>query len=499
MATLASRKRITDRSREVTLPDGSTLMGTAAAAYGKSEPAVLSSRAGASAFESKVQPVIDSANQVTAAARKATDARRATDLAQANGEQLPPDVLAELDQGLTEEERVDKAQNASWDRQIETAQKTYRALTLASKASAAAQIQALTGQWNARKELLRQSTRANVASWNQQFIRSGQAEYSPGMTSEFLTGKEQEGARAVQALDNDYNAAVASVNTAVEERNYERAATLTSTLSGIEDKMLTRMKENAKEAAAVNAKLQESLTQSSREMAISDIVKQGITDPAEIQDYLNNTEAGAQVGDISLKEISDVLKIVNPSEDLAGLSTDYRTFKYLKDNNDPTVKDMSYMGYLRAVENAQRAPKEPKEGDTYKFSQGQQSQLLGGGFTSSDIAALQTDITRNGLSAVLANPSLTKEQQDVIRRALAGSENAAQITAPAGEKFITSDYLAGLFTDTQLKKSADDEGYRHLLTSWGTEKQNYLDHLMQVVEQYRKADYSDQEILKMMQ
>lgn len=323
-----------------------TLLGTNPSV---NEPAVLSSRAGASTFQSTVQPTIDGANATVDASRQTTEAKKAAELAAASGEQLPPDVLAEMDANKTPEQKIYDMQIASWNRQETEAKSVYESLTLASKASAAAQINALGGSWRERRQLLEESNKANVANWNQQFIRSGQAEYSPGMSSDLITGKEREGARKVKELDDQYLAAVASVNAALEEKNYSAAANLGQTLRDIEKESLKAMADNAKEAAATNKKLKDNLLASSREMAISELVKQGYTDPVQIQDYLNNTDAGQQVGDITLKEISDTLKIVNPSADLAGLSADYKTFKYLKDNNDPTVSGLNYMGYLKAV------------------------------------------------------------------------------------------------------------------------------------------------------
>ena len=52
-------------------------------------------------------------------------------------------------------------------------------------------------------------------------------------------------------------------------------------------------------------------------------------------------------------------------------------------------------------------------------------------------------------------------------------------------------------TGTVGKTAAKDAGFRATLTSWATEKENYLSHLMSIVEQYRASGLDDDEILKL--
>lgn len=50
----------------------------------------------------------------------------------------------------------------------------------------------------------------------------------------------------------------------------------------------------------------------SRENAIAGVIRQGITDPAEILDIVNFDDSGKQIGDISLEEINKILKGTSP-------------------------------------------------------------------------------------------------------------------------------------------------------------------------------------------
>lgn len=131
----------------------------------------------------------------------------------------------------------------------------------------------------------------------------------------------------------------------------------------------------------------------------------------------------------------------------------------------------------------------------YKFTQGQTSQLLAGGFSIDDIASLQTDIATFGIDQTIEG--LPVDQQDLIRRSLAGSDPVTDLAA--NKQFLNVDYLAGLFTDDELKTAAAAAGFRHWYTNWESEKQAYLKHLMDTVTQYRTAGQTDQQILASMQ
>lgn len=134
--------------------------------------------------------------------------------------------------------------------------------------------------------------------------------------------------------------------------------------------------------------------------------------------------------------------------------------------------------------------------DNFKLSQAQVSQLLSGGFNTADAAQIQSDITQFGLAKTIEG--MTPEKQALVKRVFAGSDAVNDASTPQGQ-FLNADYFSTLFTEDQLKQAADDAGYRSWYTSWDSEKTAYLGHLESIVEQYRKAGYSDQDILKMMQ
>lgn len=154
--------------------------------------------------------------------------------------------------------------------------------------------------------------------------------------------------------------------------------------------------------------------------------------------------------------------------------------------SDGTIENVLLQGAGKAPENGPAG---------FKLTNTQRSQLLSGGFTVSDFPDLEADIATHGIE--LAVQGLPSNQADLLRRVLAGSDSVD--TTAATTKFITKDYLAGLFTEDALKTAADEAGFTHWYSNWQSEKQAYLDHLLNVVEQYRIAGKTDQEIIDLMQ
>lgn len=458
----------------------------------KGEPAVLSSVSGAESFASNVQPKIDQANaNVTDAQTRQEAAKKAVADAfgaTPNNGGVPADVQAELDANKTDAQKAYEARLANYDDLTKSLTDLYSGLSISSTNAANAQIASLTNQWQQRRALLQKSNDANVANWTQQFFRYGQAEYSPGMTGDMISQKEQEGAAAVQQLDDEYNAKVAEINTALAQNRYQAAATLTQELSDIQDKALTLMQANAQEAQATTDALRAQQQKTQLQASVAALYNGGMKDPASIQAYLNQNG-----GTATLEDISSIIKIIAPDESLSGTSSDYQTFTQMqKDEKVPA--DWSYFDFLNAQANARKVPAATGADAEFKFSNAQISQLLSGNFTQGDIQAMQSDIAKYGVNSVV--DGLPAEQQSLIRRVLATS---GQVASTAAEQFITADYLKNLYGPDALKKAADDAGYGGWFTSTDDETTNYLNDLMQTVQSYRDAGYNDQDILKMMQ
>lgn len=128
-------------------------------------------------------------------------------------------------------------------------------------------------------------------------------------------------------------------------------------------------------------------------------------------------------------------------------------------------------------------------GNTTQLTDENRRALLGSGLSDSDINGVEADVAEHGIDSVLEG--LTNDaQRTAVRKAY---------SANTDQQFLNEDYFTNLMTDDQMKAAAKEAGLRSMWSSWATEKPKYLKYLTDTVEQYRKAGYSDQEILKMMQ
>lgn len=336
---------------------GNTEVPTNSLPAAPGEPAALSTMSGKQNFATKIQPIIDTANKIMQTAGQLQKERAAAAAATPPAETVPADVQAEMDSVKSDQQKVTDAQLASYDRQTKTATDIYNGLTSAAKTSAQAQINSITGSWQERRALLEESNRADTANWTQQFIRSGQAEYSPGMTSSMLTQKEQEGIRKVKALDDEYNTNVSSINAELDSGNFKAAAQLSMDLQAIEDKQLQAMQDNAKEAAAVNKQLYDKKITQQRDTAIASLLGQGLSDPSKILDVLNKNGYN-----VTSDDVAGTLKNLTVSGNAKDISTDLKTFQYIRDTYG-LPKDIAalppeqqYFAYLAKLKSANTAP-----------------------------------------------------------------------------------------------------------------------------------------------
>lgn len=140
-----------------------------------------------------------------------------------------------------------------------------------------------------------------------------------------------------------------------------------------------------------------------------------------------------------------------------------------------------------------------------KFTSDDTQRLIASGFTPAQIKSIQSDINSYGLDSVLAGID-NDTQKKAIKNILSG-------VTPTQEQnqteFLNRDFLRKQFGDEALKAAASKAGLTKRISGGilGTglfakkegDIDKYLDQLMTSVESYRKAGYTDQEILKQFQ
>lgn len=269
------------------------------------EPVVMSTVNGKKNFEYGIQPIINRANQGLANIGIAESNQATVDQGK---DPTDPIMQQEYENSQTPEQKASNAYIDSLTRQSEAVTKAYDEMAKASAQKARAQTRQLRQQYEQRKAMQEEANKANYAEWEQQMQRTGTAEYSPGISSDFLSAKEREGFARVQELTDEYMVAVDTVNSALEEKKYSIAAEKAQELQEIEDKIQKQITDNLKEAKAENEKLVKQQEAQKRDKAIISLMQTGTTDPLEIYSQM---ALDGTLGDTTL---SDVLAIASKVE-----------------------------------------------------------------------------------------------------------------------------------------------------------------------------------------
>lgn len=124
----------------------------------------------------------------------------------------------------------------------------------------------------------------------------------------------------------------------------------------------------------------------------------------------------------------------------------------------------------------------------FTFNQDALGKLSTVGISANDAKAIEADLKSNSLDSVLAGIQDEKQKQ-AIKSLVSGTQG----------EFLTTDYFGKIMSEDQLKSAASEAGLRGVFSGWESEKKAYLDYLMDIVDQYRKAGKTDEEILKAMQ
>lgn len=216
----------------------------------------------------------------------------------------------------------------------------------------ASQISAIKNQNEVRKTALAEINKRNEMATDTALLLGGSSRYST--SSNDISGAQRTaGVMALAQLDAQEQSAIAEAKNAKSEKNYKIASLKLQRVEDLRKEKIAQATKLADELAKENNTMRENMIKQSRESAIADLFMQGITDPAEMLNYLKETDYAS---DINLKDIKDTLDIIDPAQNLKGLSSDYQTYKAMQKAGE-IKKDWTYFDYKTALGNAGRAPK----------------------------------------------------------------------------------------------------------------------------------------------
>lgn len=211
-------------------------------------------------------------------------------------------------------------------------------------------VSAIGGVWDARIREMEVANRSRSESLRQTGIRFG-SRYTPGMFESVISEEERQGASRVAELMSQRDAALLAARSAFEEKEYNKYVQLINQAESRYKESREALIDLQKAQAEQDKKIKERERTNKISTVVSELLEQeGLTDVGDI--YAVMQERGF---DGTLKEVSDAFDILNPKEDLAGLSTDYRTYKFMKENGE-IPSSWSYIDFETAVSTANRKP-----------------------------------------------------------------------------------------------------------------------------------------------
>lgn len=187
------------------------------------------------------------------------------------------------------------------------------------------------------------------------------SKYAPEIYSGIQQGAINAGLQKVADLNSEATSTINALRASFIKDDYQKISDLYDRYNAHLDERQKALDKVADDTRAFEKAAQDSVRQtqetqaeSERDTAIADLYDQGVTDVSAILHSLNYDKSGNQIGGATAKQVSDSLKYLAPSENMAGLSPDYRTFLALQKAGDPSVKGLSWLQYQQAVSNATR-------------------------------------------------------------------------------------------------------------------------------------------------
>lgn len=172
-------------------------------------------------------------------------------------------------------------------------------------------LSAITSAWDARIADMATSNASANAAMKTTGYRTGM-QFTGGMggpMGTIISAQERVGLQKIAELEGQKQDALIGARSAFEDKQWDKYVKLVD-LADTSYKNQLAEYTNLRKAAEEQNK---ALIQSSRDSAIAGLVKQGVTDPVELMDYLNFNERGQQVGDFTTKEVADALKNLFPT------------------------------------------------------------------------------------------------------------------------------------------------------------------------------------------
>lgn len=248
-------------------------------------------------------------------------------------------------------------------------------------------LNSIQSKFAQRQQDQQRATESGLASIRQALNLGGSSRYAPISSQGIISAAEQAGIRALSDLDAQEQEAIGEIKSAQQANDFQ-----------LLEKKLNLLENVRSEKAKATSKLQEEVRlkemESSRDNALAGLVQQGVTDPVEILNYLNFDDAGNQIGDFTIAEVTGALKNLNDITGSKGIG-----------------------------------------GTGFKLENKAIGQLLGTGFTAPDIKAIQADLNAGGSIDEVLEGVEDPDMQNALKEAFGlKSDTNTNVTPGVGAK-----------------------------------------------------------------
>ena len=183
-------------------------------------------------------------------------------------------------------------------------------------------------------------------------FRYGTTQYAGGVQQGIETSELQQADNRLSEVDAQEQSALAGARAAIQEGKYAEFSMQMASLEKVRENKREELENYNKALDKAMTQAREEIKQDKLQTGVLTLLNEGIIDPIQILTELQM--AGVEATPDDVKKYTS---LIANSETLAGLSTDFRTYEFLKDNRPEELKTMgvnSYQAYLSAVKNAQR-------------------------------------------------------------------------------------------------------------------------------------------------
>lgn len=335
-------------------------------------------------------------------------------------------------------------------------------------------ISNITARWDARISQMKDINARRERAFETTGLRLG-SRYTGGKAGTFggiVAAEERQGLIRIGELEAQKQEAILGAQEAARKNNwtlYSKQVELAEKAHEEKLKAVQKLNEAQKKQ---DEELKKESQKQTRAFAISDVIAQGVTDREEIFKIMNYDDEGKLVGDISLKEIDDILG----TQKTETLPSDLRTYDELKRRGEiPAGMTFTKWQAEQKASGDTGAKKEETRKEEYSAAE--------------EVVKNNPDASPEELESAIRSRATELSDGDI--KAIIKAENA---------RFLTKDYFSKLLGTEALEKAAIEAGNSTGVWPFRTaDTETYLTNLEGTINTYREAGYSDQEILELMQ